>query len=148
MLIYLAAPQFSTAEKEYNTKLTSLLESAGFEVFSPQRDSAQAKQHDYVALPKEARRETMFELDRDQILGADIFLYVLDGRVPDEGAAVELGIAYMAKMTGSHLKHVIGLHTDRRAAFLEVSLNPMLNVPLEFVAENEEQLLEHLKGLA
>ena len=45
----------------------------------------------------EERRHAMFRLDRDTILTYDVFLFVLDGRVPDEGACVELGIAYCHK---------------------------------------------------
>jgi len=43
----------------------------------------------------EERRHAMFCLDRDTILTCDVF--VLDGRVPDEGVCVELGIAYCHK---------------------------------------------------
>jgi nucleoside 2-deoxyribosyltransferase len=148
MFIYIAAPLFSTAEKDFNLKLTALLEAQGYEVFLPQRDSAFAKESSYAELPKDERRKTMFELDRDQIIGSDIFLYVLDGRVPDEGAAVELGIAYMAKMTGSKIAHLIGLHTDKRAAFDSAQLNPLLRVPLEHVAEDEATLMQYLKKLS
>ena len=41
--------------------------------------------------------QLIFPLDRDQVNKADIFLFVLDGRVPDDGACVELGIAYGQK---------------------------------------------------
>ena len=40
----------------------------------------------------EERRHAVFHLDKTRILDADVF--VLDGRVPEEGACVELGIAY------------------------------------------------------
>ena len=36
--IYFAAPLFNEAEKEYNLKIVSILESYGYEVFLPQRD--------------------------------------------------------------------------------------------------------------
>ena len=36
--IYFAAPLFNEAEREYNLKLVTLLESYGYEVFLPQRD--------------------------------------------------------------------------------------------------------------
>ena len=59
----------------------------------------------------------MFHLDRSRILEADVFLFVLDGRVPDEGACVELGIAYCQKYLQNGEKLLVGLHTDTRAAF-------------------------------
>lgn len=74
-----------------------------------------------------------------------MFLYVLDGRVPDEGAAVELGIAYAHKQLLGVQKLLVGLHTDVRASFLEAKLNPMLRVPLEHVVESEEALLHLLR---
>lgn len=72
----------------------------------------------------------------------DIFLFILDGRVPDEGAAVELGIAYMAKQ--QRQKMIVGLHTDSRAAFIGAKLNPMLRIPLEFIAETYSELINYL----
>ena len=60
----------------------------------------------------------MFELDRSRILDSDVFLIVLDGRVPDEGACVELGIAYCQKYLQKGAKLLVGLHTDTRAAFI------------------------------
>ena len=41
---------------------------------------------------------------------------------------------------------LIGLHTDARAAFVGSKLNPMVRVPLDQVAENEEGLLQTLEG--
>ena len=46
-----------------------------------------------------------------------MFLFVLDGRVPDEGACVELGIAYCQKYLHNGDKRLLGLYTDTRAAF-------------------------------
>ena len=56
---------------------------------------------------------------------------ILDGRVPDEGAAVELGIAYAHKELAMPEKRLVGLMTDVRASFISAKLNPMLAVPLE-----------------
>jgi hypothetical protein len=79
-----------------------------------------------------------------KILECDVFLFVLDGRVPDEGACVELGVAYAQQ----HLQHanklLIGLQTDDRAAFIGSKLNPMIRVPLATIAMSEEQLLQTL----
>ena len=46
--------------------------------------------------PEEWRRAT-FHLDKSCVLEADVFVFVLDGRVPDEGACVDLDIAYCQK---------------------------------------------------
>jgi hypothetical protein len=81
------------------------------------------------------------------VMACDIFLFVLDGRVPDEGACVELGIAYAQKQIRQPEKRLVGLHTDPRAAFIGSKLNPMVGVPLEFVAASEEELLDALGAM-
>ncbi len=94
--------------------------------------------------PEERRRHT-FYLDKTQILNSEVFLFVLDGRVPDEGACVELGIAFCEKELRNSEKLLVGLHTDSRAAFVGSRLNPMVLVSLDCVAEDEETLL-HVLG--
>ena len=80
------------------------------------------------------------------VLDAEVFLFVLDGRVPDEGACVELGIAYRQMYLQDGEKLLVGLHTDTRAAFNGGRLNPMVRVPLEYVVDDEEKLLRVLAG--
>jgi len=91
------------------------------------------------------RRKAMFELDRKHIFESDVFLIVLDGRVPDEGACVELGIAYAQKHIENNKKILVGLQTDSRAAFLGSKLNPMLKVPLDHIANDEKELFDFLE---
>lgn len=145
MLIYFAAPLFSAAELHFNRQLTAKLESLGYRVFLPQRDGVEKHQPPYDSMGQEERRWAMFERDKAGILEADIFLFILDGRVPDEGACVELGIAYCSKELGANNKLIIGLHTDTRAAFLHAKLNPMLRGTLEFIAADTESLLQMLE---
>jgi hypothetical protein len=118
VLIYFAGPLFSAAERCFNLGLTQRLEAVGFEVFLPQRDGAERDRPPYDAMTPEERRQAMFRLDRSRILDSDVFLFVLDGRVPDEGACVELGIAHCQKYLQNGEKLLIGLHTDTRAAFV------------------------------
>ena len=40
--VYFAAPLFSQSEKEYNLRITNILEEYGYEVFLPQRDGVEA----------------------------------------------------------------------------------------------------------
>jgi nucleoside 2-deoxyribosyltransferase len=88
----------------------------------------------------------MFRLDRQQILDCDVFLFVLDGRVPDEGACVELGMAHCQKYLHGMEKLLIGLHTDTRAAFIGSRLNPMVRVALDNIVDGEDALLRVLSG--
>jgi nucleoside 2-deoxyribosyltransferase len=91
-------------------------------------------------MPPEQRRRAMFRLDRQQILDCDVFLFVLDGRVPDEGACVELGIAYCQKFLQEGGKCLIGLQTDTRAAFIGSKLNPMVRMALDYLFDEEALL--------
>ena len=145
MLIYFAGPLFSEAERTFNSALTERLEWAGFEVFLPQRDGAERDKPPYDRMSPEERRRAMFELDKRKVFECDTFLFVLDGRVPDEGACVELGLAHAHKELMGTKKLLVGLHTDARAAFLSSKLNPMLRMPLERVAETEDELLRLLE---
>lgn len=146
VLIYLAGPLFSEAERRFNLRLTRRLEALGFDVFLPQRDGVERDRPPYDTTTPEERRHAMFHLDRSRILDADVFLFVLDGRVPDEGACVELGIAYCQKYLQNGEKLLVGLHTDTRAAFIDGRLNPMVRVPLDYVVDDEERLLRLLAG--
>lgn len=147
MLIYFAGPLFSEAEKQFNLKLTKKLEDLNYKVFLPQRDGVERDKPPYNTMEPDERRKALFELDTKMILGCDIFLFVLDGRVPDEGACVELGVAYTQKRLAENDKRIIGLMTDNRAAFLGGKLNPMIKVPLEFIADDEKELLKYLENI-
>jgi nucleoside 2-deoxyribosyltransferase len=141
MRIYFGGPLFSEAERVFNLRLAEKLEAKGFQVFLPQRDGVESE-----AKPIHELQRAIFERDRDQVLQADIFLFVLDGRVPDEGACVELGIAYGQKHLLQQDKLLIGLHTDMRAAFPEAKLNAMLIGALDYTTGAEEELIAEIEA--
>ena len=141
MQIYFGAPLFCEAEKAINLRLTEKLEKRGFSVFLPQRDGVESSQPPYDEMTNDERRQAIFSLDRDKVLEADIFLFILDGRVPDEGACVELGIAYGQKHLLEQDKLIIGMQTDSRAVFLGVKLNAMIHGSFEYIADNENNLI-------
>ena len=145
--LYFAGPLFNQAERQFNEQICSQLEELGFSVFLPQRDGAESSKSLYKEMSKEERRRAMFILDRDEILAADIFLFILDGRVPDEGACVELGIAYGQKLLAQKKKLLIGLKTDKRTAFAEAGLNPMISQALDHIFLKEGNLLNFLRKL-
>lgn len=139
MRIYFAAPLFSDAERQYNREVAGLFVDAGHSVFLPQRDGFEGMdavfELDHVETSEDALVE-IFELDREEVLGADVVTAVLDGQVPDEGVAVEMGIAH------EHDIPVIGLKTDRRIFAHDEELNAMLVGILEEVVDTPEALLE------
>ena len=116
--VYFAAPLFNEAEREYNLKIVSILEAHGYEVFLPQRDGFLAPELE--GKTEEEKTEMIFAKDRDEVLKADILFMMLDGRVPDEGACVELGIAYASG------KRCYGLKGDARSVELDMDINPMI----------------------
>ncbi len=118
MLIYFAGPLFSEAEKRFNLRLTERLEGAGFRVFLPQRDGVEGSKPPYDRMSRGERRQAMFEVDKQKVFESEVFLFVLDGRVPDERACVELGLAHAHKALTGRDRLLVGLHTDERSAFV------------------------------
>jgi nucleoside 2-deoxyribosyltransferase len=145
MLVYFAAPLFSVGERQFNEHLTQKIEALGYRVFLPQRDGAERGAPPYDQMTGEEWSRAVFQLDTEQLLAANVLLFMLDGRVPDEGACVELGIAWGQKTLQQARKLLIGLHTDRRGAFPGTKLNAMIQGALEFVAPDEQTLLDALK---
>lgn len=143
--LYFAGPLFNQAERQFNEYICKELESINITVFLPQRDGVESTKPSYQDMAKEDRRRAMFAMDRDKIIAADIFLIILDGRVPDEGACVELGIAYGQRYLMKQKKILVGLRTDKRAAFLGSGLNPMISQSLDKVCVSIEDLLDYLK---
>ena len=137
--VYFAGPLFSEAERAYNLKLVSILESYGYEVFLPQRDGFLATELE--GKTEAEKTEMIFEKDRDEVLKSDILFMILDGRVPDEGACVELGIAY------ANGKRCYGFKSDARSVELDMDINPMITGCFDklFYNLDEESLISSLK---
>ena len=137
--VYFAAPLFNIHEQEFNLKLTHLLESYGYEVFLPQRDGYLAAE--MQGKSQEELTDIIFKKDRDEVLKADIVFVLLDGRVPDEGACVELGIAYASG------KRCYGFKSDARSVEFGMDVNPMIIGCFEkyFYGIDGEKLIEDLK---
>ena len=145
MQVYFAGPLFCEAERVFNLRLAEKLEAKGYQVFLPQRDGVEIEKPPYHEMTNDELRQTIFMLDRDKLLQADIFLFVLDGRVPDEGGCVELGIAYGQKHLLQQDKLLIGLHTDMRGAFPGGKLNAMINGALDCTMGDEEELIAEIE---
>ncbi len=106
------------AEQEFNLKLVHLLERYGYEVFLPQRDGYLAAELENMT--QEEKLKKIFDKDESEVLKADIIFTLLDGRAPDEGACVELGIAYAAG------KRCYAYKTDARSVEFGLDINPMI----------------------
>ncbi|MFN2222224.1 MAG: nucleoside 2-deoxyribosyltransferase [Candidatus Promineifilaceae bacterium] len=146
MLIYFAGPLFNQAERAFNLALATTLEEHGYQVFLPQRDGLGKDNFNPISMldsgmPEREVTKRIFTTDRDRVLAADVLLFVLDGRIPDEGACVELGIAYGQKYLLQKSMLLIGLHTDWRWAFQWAKRNAMIDGALDYIVEDEEELL-------
>ena len=142
--IYCAAPLFNEAEREYNLKIVNILESYGYEVFLPQRDGFLAP--DLEGKTEEEKIKIIFQKDKEEVLKSDIVFMLLDGRIPDEGACIELGIAY------ANGKRCYGFKSDARSIEADMDLNPMIagcfnkiffNLDGEDLIRSLEDYLEH-----
>lgn len=141
MRLYFAAALFSVQEREFNARLAASIEALGFDVFLPQRDGYEGPlDPKVIGRPEVARR--IFELDSQQVLECDVLLCVLDGRVPDEGVAVEVGLAHADRLHRNQHRKMIGLSTD----FLRggTALNALLVGALDEIHTEETALLKRL----
>ena len=128
--VYFAAPLFSQAERDYNLVITNVLEQYDYQVFLPQRDGFLAPELE--GLTEEEKTQKIFNKDYEELTKADIFFGILDGRVPDEGVCIELGIAY------SNHKRCYGFKTDARTVELDMNLNPMITGCLDKLFYNTD----------
>jgi len=136
--IYFAAPLFSEAELRYNASLVEQLENAGHSVFLPQRDGKEVDayfEQPGVETAEDAMVE-IFHTDRDAILESDVLTALLDGQVPDEGVAIEMGIAHERDIP------IVGLKTDRRIFAEDEPLNAMIWGVMDEYTESEEEFLD------
>jgi nucleoside 2-deoxyribosyltransferase len=104
-----------------NLHIARVLESHGMSVYLPQRDAGIS----YDALDrgedKVSVRRRIFAEDSGAVANCDALVCLLDGRVPDEGACIELGMAFALG------KPCIGYKTDRRAMDVQGDNNIMID---------------------
>lgn len=138
--IYLAAPMFSEAELSFNKKVAEYLRMQGFDVFLPQESGYKLAEllKDTSAINA---HKLIFQKDWEKVKECDILVFILDGRVPDEGGCVELGAAY------AYGKECVGLKTDPRS-LIEGQINPMILGCLKFrVAKSLDELANYLNEI-
>ena len=139
MKVYIAAPLFSAGEKAFNLRTDEIIRSCGHDTYLPQRDGGVIAE-----LPDTVngvgKYEYVFGLDCRNLSETDIFLYVFDGRVPDEGASFALGYCYALG------KRCIGYKTDCRTSFDGLD-NVMISCAPERVLRSEDELRDFFKEL-
>jgi len=140
MRIYIAAPLFNEMEIERNASICEELENYGFEAYLPQRDGGLFYELRKEGLSETEVKDKIFYDDFKAILACDIILCLLDGRVPDEGMCIELGMAYALK------KICIGYKTDYRNQD-KYGNNIMIDGALSLVFHEKHKLTSYLSTL-
>jgi nucleoside 2-deoxyribosyltransferase len=129
--IYFAAPFFSDAEREFNERILRVLES--WIVFYPYRDGRRMAELVADGLSEKEAARLVWQCDFEQLQVCNVVVAVLDGRVPDEGVCVELGIAACLGKT------VVGLLTDCRSCF-RWGANPLITSALTSICHDPAKL--------
>ena len=96
--------------------MTGKLEEKGFAVFLPQRDGVDSSTPPHNEMTNDELHQAIFAVDQDKGLEADVFLVVLDGRVPYEGAYVALTILPIADVIQTHFVVFAGYGVIVRSA--------------------------------
>jgi nucleoside 2-deoxyribosyltransferase len=138
MRIYIAAPLFNESERTRNQVLRDTLKALGHETYLPQEDGDIAFDEITKGADIRKTRQKIFEHDMAEVKRCDILLCVLDGRVPDEGVCVELGMAYALG------KKCIGYLTDSRS-FDAYGPNLMIEGCLTGIAHSVEEIVQLLQ---
>ncbi|WP_337860793.1 nucleoside 2-deoxyribosyltransferase [Ferroplasma sp.] len=131
---YISAPLFNEMEINFNEKVSSFIEKLGFSTYLPQRDGGEDEMllKDPELWPETSKK--VFDRDVESLRASSALIMVMDGRVPDEGACVELGMAYALG------KICIGFQTDTRR-FATGQNNLMLDYCMSYkIAYNWEEL--------
>ena len=124
--IYLAAPLFSDAERNYNIQLRDFLRANGFPVYLPQETGE--------GIDGPERDRTIFESHLAALDRARCVVAVCDGADTDSGTAWEIGFACARDIP------VIALSTDRRGPWAGKKANLMVRESATVVRTVEEVL--------
>lgn len=117
--VYIAAPLFSKSELDFNLILNEFLKNLGFNTFLPQREGHLLSELVNMGSPKDEAIQKIFQKDSETIKNCDLVVFIMDGRVPDEGACVEIGLAF------AYNKECFGLKTDSRSLMDDMD-NPLI----------------------
>lgn len=139
MKVYIAGPLFSDGEKRFNEQIESIISGCGHQTYLPQRDGGIiAEMPDFVE--GQTKFQYVFKADLEHLKRCDIFLFLMDGRTPDEGACFAMGYAY------AHGKRCVAYKTDVRTC-MDGEDNLMLKESVEAVLRDEDSLKKYFLSL-
>jgi len=134
MKVFLAAPLFSEAERDFNSKVAKRLREEGFQVWL-------AQESPFIHEGTSKEKQKIYEEDISALKACDVVVAVLDGVEVDSGVAFEMGYAVALG------KPVIGLKTDHRTFSKVEDINLMLEGPLTKLCNTIEKVLTELKSI-
>ena len=134
MKVFLAAPLFSEAEREFNCKLTRRLRESGFEVWL-------AQEAPFIQQGSHEEKLKIYEVDISALKTCDVVLAILDGVEVDPGVAYEVGYA---KVLG---KPIVGFKTDYRTFSEMEEVNLMLEVSLIKICNTIGEVIDSLSKI-
>jgi hypothetical protein len=106
VLIYVAGPLFSEAERAWLDGLAARLRAEGFDCFVP---------HENFTELRELTPGEVYRVDAAGVRGANVLLAWLDGPVVDDGTACEIGMfAELVAGADPRYRGIVGLVTDLR----------------------------------
>lgn len=138
--VYYAASLFNEAEREFNRRVVAMIHELGYSTWFPQEDVGLLTDLVEEMGTLEKVREHIFDLNIKEVQEADLVVLVLDGRVPDEGACIEAGIAWAMN------KPIYALKTDIRSGEPGGN-NIMIDGIVKTVAESLDELREILEPI-
>jgi len=125
--IYCAGPLFNPVERQEMAVIADVLKKSGFSVFLPQEDGLEfahlfplfVKRGIDVKLAQKLLNLAIFSLDVFEIIDSRGLVLNMNGRVPDEGAMVEAGIAW------TNNKPIVIFNSDERT-LIQGNCNPLV----------------------
>lgn len=135
MKVYIAGPLFCEGEKAENAEIEAVIAGCGHRTYLPQRDGGVIAELPEL-IDGKPKREVIFKKDLKNLEWCDVFVFVLDGRVPDEGASFAMGYAY------AHGKRCVIYKSDVRSGY-DGEDNLMLQQSAEVVLRNRNELRDY-----
>lgn len=138
--VYCAGPLFNPKEREEMDSIASALKDAGYLVFLPQENGLEFAKLLPVFVERDIALEdaikilnmAIFSLDVFEIIDSQGLVLNMNGRVPDEGAMVEAGIAW------AHDKSLVIFKNDDRS-LIQGNCNPLVTGLSDFEIISEYQ---------
>ena len=125
--VYLAAPLFSNAERDYNLKIYHVLINQGLNVYLPQKAEIVNDDLDDLFL------DALFPKHKEALVNSKSVLAILDGADADSGTCWEVGFFYGFFQSK---RPIFSLRTDLRESGVCGGFNLMLKCSTTVISEH------------